>query len=138
MSTLKTTNVEAINIQHPSASASNIQLAADGTVVNNITFNVESGTSYTLDLTDNGKLLRFTSASATTVTVPLDSSVAFPIGAVIALVQYGAGTLAVQGASGVTVNSVAGSASASLTAQYSGAQLYKIATNEWILIGSVE
>ena len=132
MSTLKT-----INLQHPSASASNIQLAADGSVVSNIVQNTQSGTSYTLALADNGELLKFTSASTTTVTVPLDSSINFPIGAVIALVQYGAGTLRVQGASGVTVNSTAGTASASFTARYAGAQLYKIAANEWLLIGSV-
>lgn len=138
MSTLKTTTVETTFIQHASASASNIELSADGTVINNVVINEESGTTYTLVLSDNGKLVKLTSASATTVTVPPNSSVNFPVGAIIAIVQYGAGTVSVQGGSGVTVNSTAGSASASFTAQYAGGQLYQIATDEWLLIGSVE
>ena len=138
MSTLKTTTVETTFIQHASASASNIELSADGTVINNVVINEESGTTYTLALSDNGKLVKLTSASATTVTVPPNSSVDFPVGAIIAIVQYGAGTVSVQGGSGVTVNSTAGSASASFTAQYAGGQLYQIATDEWLLIGSVE
>ena len=138
MSTLKTTTVETTFIQHASASASNIELSADGTVINNVVINEESGTTYTLVLSDNGKLVKLTSASATTVTVPPNSSVDFPVGAIIAIVQYGAGTVSVQGGSGVTVNSTAGSASASFTAQYAGGQLYQIATDEWLLIGSVE
>ena len=138
MSTLKTTTVETTFIQHASASASNIELSADGTVINNVVINEESGTTYTLALSDNGKLVKLTSASATTVTVPPNSSVNFPVGAIIAIVQYGAGTVTIEGGSGVTVNSTAGSASASFTAQYAGGQLYQIATDEWLLIGSVE
>lgn len=132
MSTLKT-----ISLQHPSASVTNIELGSDGSVISNIVQNTQSGTSYTLALTDNGELLKFTSSSATTVTVPLNSSIAFPIGANIAIVRYGTGTLTIQGAVGVTVNSTAGTSSASITARYAGAQLYKLDTNEWLLIGSI-
>jgi hypothetical protein len=130
--------LKIVSLQHPLSSVQNIELGDDGRVISNVVINEQSGTSYTLSLTDNGKLIKMTSASANTITVPLDSSVNFPIGATIAVVQYGDGTLTVQGASGVTVNSTAGSASASVSDKYAGGQLYKMSANQWLLIGSVE
>lgn len=135
---ISSNDIKTSSLQHSSASAPNIELNADGSIVNNIVFNEESGTSYTFSLTDNGKLVKFTSASATTATVPPNSSVDFPIGAVIGVVQYGAGTLTIEAGSGVTLNSTVGSASASFTDQFAGGQIYQMDTDEWLLIGSVE
>jgi hypothetical protein len=135
MGTLKTTNVEAINIAHPSASVSNIQLTADGTVVNNITFNTKTD-NYTLILSDAGKLITVDSATAKSVTIPLNSSVAYPLGTVIAVAALGDGVVDIKGDSGVTVNSTAGT-TPKLSAKYAGAQCYKIATNTWLVIGSI-
>jgi hypothetical protein len=91
---------------------------------------------YTLVLADAGKLVTVDSASAETVTIPLDSSVAFPVGTNVAVAALGAGVVTIEGASGVTVNSTAGTAPA-ISAQYAGAQCYKIATDEWLVIGSI-
>ena len=67
--------------------------------------------SYTLVLTDAGKIVEMNKATANNLTVPPNSSVAFPIGTQIDLAQYGAGqTTLVQG-SGVTVRSSGGSSS---------------------------
>jgi hypothetical protein len=92
---------------------------------------------YTLVLSDAGKLITVNSASAETVTIPLNSSVAFPVGTNIAIAGLGAGAVDIQGASGVTINSTAGTAP-TISAQYAGAQCYKIATDTWLVIGSIQ
>lgn len=61
--------------------------------------------SYTLALTDAGKIVEVSSTSATTVTVPPNSSVAFPVGAVVSVMQTNTGTVTVAAGSGVTVDS---------------------------------
>ena len=57
----------------------------------NITLNAQTGTTYTLALTDNGRLVTLSNASAITVTVPTNASVAFSTGAIVNLQQIGAG-----------------------------------------------
>lgn len=91
--------------------------------------------SYTLALADRGKLVEMNVATANNLTVPLDSSVAFPVGTKIDLSQYGAGQTTVVATSGVTVRSAGGALK--LAAQYSGVTLVKIATNEWYLFGDI-
>jgi hypothetical protein len=95
----------------------------------------ESGTSRTFALTDIGNYIRTTSASATTVTIPPNSSVAFPIGAEIIVFQAGAGTVTFAAGSGVTINSKDGALS--LSAQYAAATCKKVATDTWDLIGDL-
>jgi hypothetical protein len=86
-----------------------------------------------LVLTDNGRLVTLSNASAITVTVPLNSSVAFATGAIINLQQIGAGQVTVAGASGVTLNGTG----TALRAQWSAASLVKTATDTWTLIGDL-
>ena len=90
--------------------------------------------SYTLVESDAGKIIIANGASANTITVPLNSSVAFAIGAQISIFQYGAGQSTVSGASGVTLVYTPGN---KLRAQYSSATLIKIATNTWALFGDI-
>lgn len=91
--------------------------------------------SYTLILADAGKAIDVNSASATTVTVPPNASVAFPVGTVIEVCRYGAGTVAVAAGAGVTIRS-RGSLM-SIAAQYSSVSLRKRAIDEWILVGDL-
>ena len=100
----------------------------------NITLNAQTGTTYTLVLTDNGRLVTLNNASAITVTVPTNASVAFATGAVINIQQIGAGQVTVVGDTGVTVTSTPG---AKLRAQYSAASLIKTGTDSWTLIGDL-
>jgi hypothetical protein len=86
-----------------------------------------------LVLTDNGRLVTLSNAAAITVTVPLNSSVAFATGAVVNLQQIGAGQVTVTGASGVTINGTG----TALRAQWSAASLVKTATDTWTLIGDL-
>jgi hypothetical protein len=91
--------------------------------------NAQTGTSYTLVLTDAGKQVTMTNASASTLTVPPNSSVAFDVGVVITVVQMGAGAVTLTAGAGVTINSLATSLAMS---QYQVATLVKQATNVWI------
>jgi hypothetical protein len=91
--------------------------------------------SYTLVLADADKLVEMNVGSANNLTVPLNSSVAFPTGTQILLAQYGAGQTTVVATSGVTVRSNGGKLK--LNVQYSGATLIKIGTDEWYLFGDI-
>jgi hypothetical protein len=91
--------------------------------------------SYPLVLTDADKLVEMNVAGANDLTVPLNSSVAFPIGTQILLAQYGAGQTTVVATGGVTIRSNGGKLK--LNVRYSGATLIKIATDEWYLFGDL-
>jgi hypothetical protein len=99
----------------------------------NLTLNAQINTTYTLVLTDNGRLVTLSNAAAITLTVPLNSSVAFATGAVVNIQQIGAGQVTVAGASGVTLNGTG----TALRAQWSAASLVKTATDTWTLIGDI-
>lgn len=100
-----------------------------------VAINAQTGTSYTLVLGDASKLITVSNASTHTLTVPQNSSVAFPVGTVINIARIGAGAVNVAAGSGATVNSP-GSA-LGLRAQYSQATLIKTATNTWLLGGDI-
>lgn len=91
--------------------------------------------SYTLVLTDQGKAITMTVASANNLTVPPNSSVAFPVGTVIGVEQLGAGTTTIVAGAGVTINS-RGSL-LNLGGQYAAASLRKTATDVWLLAGDL-
>lgn len=99
------------------------------------TLNDQTGTTYTLALTDLAKLVTLSNAGAITLTVPLNASIAFAIGDRIDLLQKGAGQVTVVGAGGVTVNGTPG---LKLRAQWSSATLVKLDTNTWVLIGDLQ
>lgn len=90
--------------------------------------------SYTLVLTDDGKLVEMGVGSANTLTVPLNSSVAFPIGTAIIVLQTGSGQTTIAGAVGVTVNGTPG---LKLRTQWSSVTLIKRATDAWIAMGDL-
>jgi hypothetical protein len=100
----------------------------------NITLNAQTGTTYTPVLTDNGRLVTLSNASAITLTVPTNASVAYATGAIINIQQIGAGQVTVTGDTGVTVNGTG----TKTRAQWSAASLIKTATDTWTLIGDLE
>ena len=95
----------------------------------------EAGTTKTFALTDIGAYVRTTSGSAVTITVPANSSVAFPTGTEIVVFQAGAGQVTFTAAGGVTINSK--DSNLKITGQYSSATLKKIGTDEWDMIGDL-
>lgn len=104
-----------------------------------LTFNAQTGTTYTFVLTDNrNKLITASNASAQTYTIPTNASVAFPIGSMINIIAIGAGQVTIQGAGGVSVASTGATATApKLRAQYSAATLIKVGTDSWYVIGDL-
>lgn len=91
--------------------------------------------SYTLVLNDNGKTIEMNSASVNNLTIPLNSSVPFPVGTVVDVIQYGSGQTTLVATGGVTLRSKEGNLK--LTDQYSGATLYKRGTDEWVVVGDL-
>ena len=98
----------------------------------------QSGTTYTLVLGDaNTVYVTLNNASAITLTVPPNSSVAFPVGTTLTFEQTGAGQVTVTEGAGVTINQHA-SETLLLDGQYSVATLVKTATDTWTLTGRLE
>lgn len=110
-------------------------LETDVTNINELQLNQQVGTTYTLVLADSGKLVEMNNASANTLTVPPNSSVAFPVGSQILVLQTGAGQTTVAAGAGVTVNSKDGNLK--LSAQWCGVTLIKRATDVWVAIGDL-
>lgn len=96
-----------------------------------VTLTDKTGTSYTLALDDAGKVLRFTDASAVTVTVPTNANVAFPTGSVVEVYAAGAGGVTMQGDTGVTVRN------AGTIGEFGTATLTKHDTDEWVATGAL-
>lgn len=100
-----------------------------------LTLNAQTGTTYTLALTDAGEAVTLTNAGAITLTIPTNATAAFDIGTQIVLVQGGAGTVTVAPAGGVTMNSLG--AANDIAGQWGVARLLKTATNTWVLSGDI-
>ena len=119
-------------------------LVADSTASNGVkwqyegelgTPNAQTGATYTFVLTDSAGLVTFSYGSAITATIPPNSSVAYPIGTQINILQIGAGQITVAGGSGVTLQSEA--SRIKTRAQYAMATVIKLGTNEWVVVGNV-
>jgi len=93
------------------------------------------GSNYTLVLSDAGKLVQMLVASANTLTIPPNSSVAFPVGTQILVVQFGAGQTTLVAGSGVNINSKDGNLK--LSAQYCGVTLIQRTTDRWYALGDL-
>lgn len=93
--------------------------------------NDQTGTTYTLVLSDAGKDVRCTNSAAVTVTIPPNSSVAFPVGAYLLLSQGGTGAVTASAGTGVTLNAANGF---STTAQYDVRALEQVATDVWRIV----
>jgi len=107
--------------------------ATIGTSIINLAINAQTGTTYTPVLADNGKLVTLSNASAITLTVPTNASVAYATGAQINIEQIGAGQVTIVGDTGVTVNGTG----TKLRTQWSAATLVKLGTDSWTLIGDL-
>lgn len=114
-------------------------VTATGNVIGHLATNAQTGTTYTLVLGDDGKAVEMNNASANTVTIPLNSSVAFPIGTQITIIQTGAGQTSLAVTGGVTLNATpqATANTAKLRATWSSVTLLKRATDTWIAMGDL-
>jgi hypothetical protein len=110
------------------------QTALDAKTAKLISFNRQTA-SYTLVLTDADKVVEQNVATANTLTIPPNSTVAFAIGTQIILTQYGAGQVTATAGVGVTLRSEG--TKIKTIGQYSIATLIKVATDEWYIGGSL-
>lgn len=94
--------------------------------------NAQSGTTYTLVMADQSKAVECSNAAAITVTVPPNSSVAFPVGTVIEIAQCGAGKVTLAPGSGVTLDKRIGLKTAG---QWATLTLRKRGSDSWIVGG---
>lgn len=91
--------------------------------------------SYTLaNLNERDTIIEISKSSATTLTIPTNSSVAYPVGTTIDIIQTGTGQVTIAGAGGVTVNATPG---LKLRTQWSSATLLKRAENTWLVYGDL-
>lgn len=89
--------------------------------------------SGTLALADYGKIVEVTSSSSSTITVPTNAAVAFPIGTMIEVARMGTGTVTIAAASGVTIRNP--TSVLTISPQYGSIVLRKRGTNEWVING---
>lgn len=99
-----------------------------------MSINTQTG-DYTLVLTDESKIIQMNKASGLALTVPPNSSVAFPIGTRILVRQMGAGQLTFTPGAAVTINS--SDSAYKMYKQYGVAVLIKVDTDVWALEGNL-
>jgi hypothetical protein len=110
------------------------------TVLHGVPVRTTGGNNVTLALGDNGKLIYcVNTASAMNIHIPNNSSVAFPVGAEMSFLQHlthaSANTLGFSNAAGVILHSK--EAANTVADRFATAVLKKLATNTWILAGSL-
>jgi len=129
------TDTGSVKIGNGSASWSSLNYFGADFAPLTVTINSSSVASYTLAVSDAGELLEINNAEANTLVVPLNSSVPFPVGTKIDVLQVGEGQVTASADSGVTINSKDGNTK--LAGQWSAATLVKRGTDEWALIGDL-
>lgn len=97
--------------------------------------NEQTGTSYTLQLSDAFKMVAMNNGSANAVTVPTNADVPFPVGTRIDLSQDGTGQTFVVADTGVTIRTPE---TLKIRKRYGKATLIKRATDTWDLEGNLE
>lgn len=133
----------------PASSTDNVLAVFDGTtgkLLKNSTLDISSvgyinspqtsggASAYSLVLADAGNHVYFTGGSTATLTVPTNSSQAFPVGTTILAVNNNSGNLTISGA-GVTFQLANGTTGNRTVATKGMASLLKVATDTWWVTG---
>lgn len=100
-----------------------------------MTGSTTASTSYTLGLSDAGRMIIATASSAVTVTVPTAASVGFEQDVEISFMQKGTGQITIAGASGVNIRTTQ---TLKTSGQYAVIAIKKIDTDEWVCVGDRE
>lgn len=103
-------------------------ISTDTVIVNN---------NKTLSLTDISTLQQIDSTNTITITIPLNSTVAFPIDTTIGIIQWNTGSVVIEEALGITMVSINGLTSWKISEKYGIAVLRKMATNTWLISGDI-
>jgi hypothetical protein len=96
---------------------------------------IQKSGSYTLSsLSERDSLIEVSSQSVSVITIPADSTVNYPVGTSIDVLQTSTGQVTIAGANGVTVNATPG---LKLRTQWSSASLLKRAADTWVVMGDL-
>jgi hypothetical protein len=91
--------------------------------------------SYTLsNLNERDTIIEISNASATTLTIPADSTLNYPIGTTLDIIQTNTGQVTIAGAGVVMVNATPG---LKLRTRWSSATLLKRGANSWLAYGDL-
>lgn len=125
-------NLTASTTVAPSTTAVNTALA----LKLDLNLAIQANTaSYTLVLANNGKTITQNVAVANGVTIPQNSSAAFPIGTTIPIIQLGVGQTTIGAGTGTTI--LTRMAGLKMGGQNAVAFITKVATNTWIAGGDL-
>lgn len=96
-----------------------------------------TNTSFTVSLSDRGKHIYTANGTSQTITIANNSSVQFPIGSAISIVNQGAGTVTIARGTGVSLYLAANNTNADRTiATYGMATILKVDTDTWFINGA--
>jgi hypothetical protein len=130
-----TSETSSIKAATPTA----VKTVADSKSPLNFTISTKTA-DYPLVLSDGYTIIEMNiTSTANTVTIPLNSAHAFPVGSQITIIQTGTGATTIAVTAGVTLNCTpqVSSNAAKLRTQYSSCTLIKRATDTWIAIGDL-
>lgn len=135
---LTTPNIGVATATQLTVGITTVPLPANGVVVQgNVVYHLEINAqtiSYTLALSDDGKLITVDSATGVNITIPTNATVAFPIGTQITFLQMDAGQITFIPAVGATV---IGNPGVKTRAIWTGATLIQRAANTWVVVGDL-
>lgn len=120
-----------------SGQTGNIDFSSANIIGLKSTPNEVASTTYGLVSSDSYETVVTTSASTVTITVPPESSVNFPVGTSISILQAGSGQVVLAAGSGVTLNTTGNSGALKNRYQYSICGLYKYASDTWVALGDL-
>jgi hypothetical protein len=103
----------------------------------NVSFNAQTGTTYTLVVGDTGKIVTLSNASGITLTVPPS---VFASGNIINIQQIGAGQVTLAQGAGVTITSTGSGTDGNapkLRAKFSAASIICTGSNTFTVIGDI-
>jgi len=127
-SVLVTGGVTAVTVEDERDASGRITLnAAPGEVIET--------DSFTLSYKHLGRLVKCNKTTAMTVTIPANTKDPLPIKSEAALYRYGAGTVTIVPAEGVTVRAPNGADE--IASQYGACALRKVGADEWLLSGAI-
>ena len=134
-----TGDIEGVSVTSPitgGGTSGTVTIGFDAKAANTLTFNAQTGTSYTLVAADaSNKLVTTSNASAVTVTIPPS---VFSAGEQINVQSIGVGLTSFAQGAGVTITSTGASASAPiLRARYSAATVICTASNTFTIVGDL-
>jgi hypothetical protein len=119
-----------------SATPTAMSIATALGAINSQTTNAQTGTTYTTVIGDANKVVTMSNASANTLTIPINSSVAYPLGTVLTVQQLGAGATTIALTGGVTIVAPYALTGYVIAAQYGWVSFQQQTTNVWTLVGT--